>query len=94
MIIPNIIHYRYIRFNQTKFSFVDYVYLRSAYLAQKPDCIYLHTNVKEKHFTGVYWQWIAKSERDFYSRIIWQLFYGSDIAILARIQILMKYGGI
>ena len=107
LIVPNVIHY--IRFNQTKFSFIDYVCLRSSYLAQKPDRIYLHTNVKEKHFTGIYWQWIAKSERDLYNRIViqplelpkeifgqslsddWQLFYGSDIA---RIQILMEYGGI
>ena len=103
----NNIHY--IRFNVTKFSFVDYVCLRSAYLAQKPDRIYLHTNVKEKHFTGQYWQWIRKSERDLYSRIVvqplelpkeifgqplsegWGLFHGSDVA---RIHIVMKYGGI
>lgn len=107
LIVPNIIHY--IRFNVTKFSFVDYICLRSAYLAQKPDRIYLHTNVKEIHFTGIYWQWIRKSERDLYSRIViqpmelpkeiygqplsedWVLFHGSDVA---RIQIMMKYGGI
>jgi hypothetical protein len=106
-IVPNIIHY--IRFNQTNFSFIDYVCLRSAYLAQKPDHIYLHTNVKEKHFTGIYWQWIQKTESDLYNRIViqpmdlpkeifnqplsedWGLFHGSDVA---RIQVMMKYGGI
>ena len=65
LIIPNVIHY--IRFNKTSFTFVDYICLRSAFVNQNPDKIYLHTNVAA--FSGKYWKRI-KSESALYSRIV------------------------
>jgi len=106
LIVPNLIHY--IRFNKTTFTFVDYVCLRSAYIQQRPDRIYLHTNVDESNFTGLYWKRI-QSEPDLYSRIVLQpIELPSEIfnqplsdgwrlfhgSDIARIRTMMKYGGI
>lgn len=103
-IVPDVIHY--LRFNQSTFTFVDYVCIRSAYVNHKPQRIIFHTNLAD--FSGAYWQKM-KSERDLFARISlrwiqvpseifnqqlsqgWQLYHGSDIA---RIQTMMKYGGI
>jgi hypothetical protein len=105
-IVPNLIHY--IRFNKTTFTFVDYVCLRSAYIQQKPDRIYLHTNVDESNFTGLYWKRI-RAEPDLYGRIVLQpIDLPSEIfnqplsdgwrlfhgSDIARIRTMMKYGGI
>ena len=104
LIVPNIIHY--IRFNKTTFSFVDYVCIRSAYVHQKPDAIYFHTNVD--NFTGTYWNRLT-GEADLQRRIKilpiqvpteifgqplsigWRLFHGSDVG---RIRLLIQHGGI
>lgn len=106
LIVPNLIHY--IRFNKTTFTFVDYVCLRSAYIQQKPERIYLHTNVDESNFTGIYWKRI-QSEPDLYQRIVLQpIELPSEIfnqplsdgwrlfhgSDIARIRTMMKYGGI
>ena len=103
-IAPNIIHY--IRLNTISWKFVEYVCLRSAYLHQQPDYIFIHTNAKA--FKGKYWNWIL-NEEDFSSRIVillteapteifgqplnpdFALHHGSDIT---RIRALMAYGGI
>ena len=106
LIVPNLIHY--IRFNKTAFTFVDYVCLRSAYIQQKPDRIYLHTNVDESNFTGHYWQRIV-AERDFHRRIVIQPIelpseiFGQPLSDgwrlfhgsdITRIRTMMTYGGI
>jgi len=96
LIIPNVIHY--IRFNKTSFSFVDYICLRSAFVNQNPDKIYLHTN-EANGFSGKYWKRI-KSEPTLYSRIVilpielpleifgqplskeWRLYHGFDSTLI------------
>lgn len=106
LIVPNLIHY--IRFNKTTFTFVDYICLRSAYIQQRPDRIYLHTNVDETNLTGHYWKRI-QTEPDFYRRIVVQPIqlpseiFGQPLSEgwrlyhgsdIARIRTMMKYGGI
>ncbi|CAF0830447.1 unnamed protein product [Didymodactylos carnosus] len=104
-LVPNIIHY--IRWDKPTFNFVDIVCMRSAYLAQKPDKIYIHTNTP--NFRGKYWIQLKRKWPDLYQRIKiilnipptsiwgqnfssgWHLYHASDIE---RIKILMKYGGI
>lgn len=105
-IVPNIIHF--IRFNITQYNFVEYVCLRAAFRNHRPDQFYIHTDVPGLEFTGKYWSWIQR-DTELYSRIRlmpleapteifgqklnedWRFSHGSD---LARIQVLMKYGGI
>ena len=103
-ISPNVIHY--IRFNQSQYSFTDYVAFRSAWINHRPDLFLIHTNVDS--FDGRYWQLIQR-DAEWRSRIRlvpiqpplqvfgqalrpeWRLFHGSDIA---RIRLMMHYGGI
>ena len=103
-IVPNIVHY--VRFYKKSWTFVEYICMRSAYINQRPDYIFIHTDVDE--FKGKYWKWVL-GEPDFRSRIvriptqapdnifgqevlpIFKLHHGSDIT---RIRVLMKYGGI
>ena len=103
-IVPNIVHY--VRFHKKSWTFVEYICMRSAYIVQRPDYIFIHSDVDE--FKGKYWNWVLR-EPDFRSRIvhvptrapdnvfgreflpIWKLYHGSD---LTRIRVLMKYGGI
>jgi len=104
-IVPNIIHL--IRFDQSEFTFLDYICLQAAYHHHRPDFFYIHTNVK-KGFEGKYWSRIIK-DLELKSRIKilyleppseifgqtvnpeWRLWHGGDIA---RIRVMMKYGGI
>jgi len=104
LIVPNLIHY--VRFNKTEYSFVEYVCLRAAFRNQRPDFIYIHTDVGE--FTGKYWSWV-KNEPELWTRIRiiptelpiqvfgqqlstgWRFFHGSDFVRLHAIQ---KFGGI
>ena len=103
-VVPNIVHY--IRFNKTSFSFVDYCCVRSALINQRPDFIFLHTNVQA--FDGPFWRRML-NEASLRRRIRvfqvdvpysifdqkldekWRLYHGSDIV---RVQNIQKYGGI
>jgi hypothetical protein len=63
-IVPNIIHY--IRFNMTEYSFVDYLCLRAAFLRQRPDYVYIHTDVPDPGnggFRGKYWDMIKLDKK-------------------------------
>lgn len=103
-LVPNIVHY--IRFNKTSFNFVEYCCIRSAFINHRPDYIFFHTNVKS--FNGIYWEAMNAEPGlrrrikiiptalpdEIFSQAIneaWRMYHGSDIA---RIQILIKYGGI
>jgi len=61
-LVPNIIHL--IRFNKSEFSFVDIVVIRAAHIAQKPDAIYIHTNIEKFH--GKYWLQLQEKWPDTY----------------------------
>ena len=65
-IVPNIIHF--IRFNQTEYSFIDYVVIKAAMRNHRPDFFYIHTNVAIPHFTGRYWE-LIKKDYEIFSRI-------------------------
>lgn len=103
-IVPNIIHF--VRFNKSEYSFVDYVVMMAAMRNHRPDWFYIHTNVPS--FTGKYWKKLT-DDPDIAKRIqikrielpsevfgqklnaAWRLQHGSDVA---RLQIMMRYGGI
>jgi hypothetical protein len=104
-IVPNVIHY--VRLNRKSWSFVEYICLLSAFINQKPDYIFIHTNVIGR-FRGKYWK-LIQQKTDLNLRLIvlpikiplkifgqklsqnWNIYHGSDIL---RIKVLMKYGGI
>ena len=103
-IVPNIVHF--IRFNQTEFTFVDYLCLQSAYRRQHPDYVFIHAD--NISFHGKYWSLIERDlELKAKIKIIhlelpseifgqplnpeWRRWHGSDVA---RIRTMMKYGGI
>ena len=61
-IVPNIIHF--IRFNQTEYSFIDYVVIKAAMRNHRPDSFYIHTDVVGPgNFTGRYWELIKKDKK-------------------------------
>lgn len=105
LIVPNIVHY--IRFKQSRFTFVEYICLRSVHLNHQPDYIFIHTD-QAGGFKGKYWR-LIRNEKQLFARIRllaiqapeeifgqklsaeWRLLHGSDIA---RARTMMKYGGI
>jgi mannosyltransferase OCH1-like enzyme len=104
-IVPNIIHF--IRLNKTNFSFTDIIAIRAAHVAQKPDAIYIHTDIKQ--FEGKYWNQLKTKWPDTYKliRMIpteiplkifnrslsegYKFHHASDII---RYRLLSEYGGI
>ena len=105
-IVPNIIHL--IRFNQVEFSYVDYICIKAAFINHRPDYFYIHTDVPEAKLEGKYWERIQNNQQlksririlpinvptEIFGKPVskgWRFYHGSDIA---RIRILMKYGGI
>jgi len=104
-IVPNIIHF--IRFNKTNFSFTDIIVIRAAHVAQKPDAIYIHTDIEQ--FEGKYWYQLQTKWPDTYKliRIIptdiplqifnhslseqFKFYHASDFL---RYHLLSQYGGI
>jgi hypothetical protein len=66
-IVPNIIHF--IRFNNTNFTFVDYVVIKAAMRNQRPDYFYIHTDTPGPgNFSGQYWS-LIKKDYELWSRI-------------------------
>jgi hypothetical protein len=104
-IVPNIIHF--IRFNKTEFTFIDIVVIRAAHLAQKPDAIYIHTDITA--FQGKYWNKLQEKWPDTYKLIEikarkvplkvfnrpiseeYKFYHASDVE---RYRLLAEYGGI
>lgn len=104
-VIPNIVHY--VRYKSKRLSFVEYICLRSAYVKQKPDFIFVHTD-SPHGLKGKYWRWI-KREQDLYNRVVilpsemptevfghklnhlYRFYHASDVV---RLQVLKRYGGI
>lgn len=74
-IVPNIIHF--VQFNRSSFKFFEYICLRSAYLQQRPDYIFIHTDMTSG-FKGKYWNWI-ENELDFISVLKFMLCYDLQI---------------
>jgi hypothetical protein len=106
LIVPNIIHF--IRFNKSEFSFIDYICIQAAFRNHHPEIFYIHTDAPGLRFHGKYWELIERdfhlrsrihilhlevSSEIFGQKLNpkWLYYHGSDIA---RIRILMEYGGI
>lgn len=104
-IVPNIIHFIYL--NKTQLSFIDIVIIRAAYVAQRPDSIYIHTNMK--YFEGKYWNELQRKWPDTYrsirfipteipskifNRTISERHKYRHASNILRCRILSKYGGI
>ena len=104
-IVPNLIHF--IRLNKTGLSFTDLIVIRAAHLAQKPDSIYIHTDMKS--FEGKYWNELQRKWPDTYQLIhlipteVPSTVFGRPISKdhkyhhasdFLRYHILSKYGGI
>ncbi|EFX86324.1 hypothetical protein DAPPUDRAFT_313305 [Daphnia pulex] len=105
-IVPNIIHL--IRFSKPEFSFIDYICIQAAFRNHRPEHFYIHTDAADPTFRGKYWE-LIENDLELRSRIRilplqppseifgqqiepdLRVYHGGDIA---RIQTLMKYGGI
>ena len=105
LIVPNLVHF--VHFDQKYLDFVTFVCILSAFYNQNPTTIYLHTNVEEllrrpgeksrylAILDGVLGDRLkvvalAKPTHVFGQQLA-SVHHASDVA---RIQILMKYGGI
>ena len=89
-VIPNIVHFA--RFNKSEFSFGGFICLQSAYRYQRPNQIFVHTNV-ESGFKCKYWSFKEKyleiratikiSPFEIFGLQLnpaWRYYHGSDIS--------------
>jgi Glycosyltransferase sugar-binding region containing DXD motif len=101
LIVPNIVHY--VHLDQTQLDFVTFLCILSAFYNHGPAAIYLHTNVGDALRQNAYFailEAIAGSKlrlmplarpTHVFGQQLASVHHASDVA---RIQILMKYGGI
>jgi hypothetical protein len=101
-IVPNIIHFLF--FDISELSFVDAVCVLAAFKNQRPEKIYFHTNVAE--FSGHYWQKLKETPGltitikkvvlpyEIFGQKFSSSYYRWHAGDVARIKILMEYGGI
>lgn len=103
-IVPNIVHF--IRFGCHPLTFIDAVCILAAWKHQTPNIIFIHTDQPHGFNNGPYWN-VVKSEIQENVQIMYRLkplkvfgkplsedwlnFHAGDVA---RLQILMEYGGI
>jgi len=101
LLIPNYIHY--IRLEQPEIRFFEAVCMKSAFIIQRPDKIFIHTDTPE--LTGKYWKQLLDIPgfRDVLviqkvvapSQVFGVEFYwNAHKADVLRLLILKKYGGI
>lgn len=96
-IIPDIVHY--VRFQNSELNFIDMVNIKSVYINHRPSQIIIHCDCH--NLTGKYWDMVKdipglsiqyKSKPNYiFGKHLSSVYHSSDIA---RLQILMKYGGI
>uniref|UniRef100_A0A1B6CQ16 Alpha-1,4-N-acetylglucosaminyltransferase n=1 Tax=Clastoptera arizonana TaxID=38151 RepID=A0A1B6CQ16_9HEMI len=103
-IVPNYVHF--IKFGQKEFSFPQAVCVLSALKNQKPEKLFIHTDLNG--FNGKYWDVLMsvsgfkevlvinkiKLPTEIFNQTLrkrWARYHGGDVA---RMQILLKYGGI
>lgn len=103
-IVPNYIHF--IKFGQHEFNFPQAVCILSALKNQKPDKLFIHTDMNG--FRGKYWDVLMNSPglkeilvieklkipKEIFNQTLrqrWARYHGGDVA---RMEILLKYGGI
>lgn len=96
-IVPNLVHF--VNFDSKDLSFIQVISIKAVYINHKPDKIYLHCNCYS--FKGKYWDMVKNisvieilfMEKPTYifEKPLSSIYHASDIA---RLKILMKYGGI
>lgn len=101
-VIPNIVHY--ILFDQYQLNFASYLSLSSTLKVQKPEKVYVHSNLK--YLNGTFWERIQKlanytktemtinymaQPTHVYGQPLSSTFHATDVA---RIIVLQRWGGI
>ncbi|XP_054268627.1 uncharacterized protein LOC128990320 [Macrosteles quadrilineatus] len=103
-IVPNHVHF--IRFGQPEFSFVHAICVMAAFKNQRPEKLYIHTDLDGFH--GYYWEVMMnltgfkdvliinkmKVPTEIFGQQLrskWKNYHGGDVA---RLEVLRKYGGI
>lgn len=96
-IVPNLVHF--VNFDSKDLSFIQVISIKAVYVNHKPDKIYLHCNCYS--FKGKYWDMVKNisvieilfMEKPTYifEKPLSSIYHASDIA---RLKILMEYGGI
>ncbi|XP_023320869.1 uncharacterized protein LOC111695693 [Eurytemora carolleeae] len=100
-LIPNYIHY--IRINQSELRFFEAVCMKSAFIIQRPEKLFVHTT--DLDLSGGYWDTLKKipgfKEALVVKRIIEpdqihgvQFYWTAHKADVVRLLVLKKYGGI
>ncbi|KAI0211210.1 hypothetical protein LSAT2_003966 [Lamellibrachia satsuma] len=96
-VVPNIVHFIWFG-KDRKMSFVHYISILSAHKIQRPDAIFVHCD----HLpVGDWWQRLwrrvplklvhREAPRDIHNQTLMHMYHRADVA---KIQILMEYGGI
>jgi hypothetical protein len=98
-IVPNIVHF--IRFDLDYITYIDYICIKSVHVNQNPTKIFIHSN--SMNFSGPYWHKLQAELKDLieikllqppqevFGQTLSSLYHSSDVA---RLHILMSYGGI
>ncbi|XP_075229804.1 uncharacterized protein LOC142329264 [Lycorma delicatula] len=106
-IVPNYVHFLRMGSKMKKIKFIDAVVMLAAFKKQRPDKIFVHTDLET--FTGDYWKYLLNDVPGFRDVIVlvktelpksifnqtfskdYHFYHSSDVL---RINILLKYGGI
>ncbi|GAB6027693.1 hypothetical protein CHUAL_001933 [Chamberlinius hualienensis] len=102
-VVPNIIHY--IKFRSRQLDFVEFICIKSALVNHRPDRLIIHCDQCDEYsqMEGKYWQMLTENNvypisvvhhpepTHIFGKPLSSVYHASDIA---RIQILMKFGGI
>ncbi|PSN54196.1 hypothetical protein C0J52_03532 [Blattella germanica] len=98
-IVPNIIHFIFLE--ESYITYVAALCILAAFKHQQPEKVLLHTDVKE--FKGPHWEKLKKTEglvievkkievpKEIFGQKLGHIWHAGDIA---RIKIMMEYGGI
>ncbi|XP_054717334.1 uncharacterized protein LOC129226730 [Uloborus diversus] len=96
-IIPNIVHY--VQFDSRELNFIQVISIKAVYLHHHPDKIFIHCNCFS--LKGKYWNMLQnisiieikymEKPTHIFEKPLSSVYHSSDIA---RLKILMEYGGI
>ncbi|XP_055950130.1 uncharacterized protein LOC129984296 [Argiope bruennichi] len=96
-IVPNVVHY--VHFDEPDLNFIQVISIRAVYLNSPPERILIHCNCYS--LRGKYWNMVKnisileisymRKPTHIFEKLLSSVYHSSDIA---RLEILMKYGGI
>ena len=100
-VVPNIVHYVWFGGSRSRFRFDNMVAVLSAYKIIRPEAIYFHC---DKPPSGPYWKFVKqiptlqvkhrKPPRNLFGEKTKSPMYETSDSDIARVQILLEYGGI